>query len=92
MPKPAPALWLATVMASISPSVGADSPHAPAFPADGKPYFTEAAAGRAGRFFALGTTSLKRGYYFSAPISVRGEIRGRIETSLSNLETLENAD
>ena len=41
-----------------------------------RPYFTEAAAGRAGRFFALGTTSLKRGYYFSAPITVGGDIRG----------------
>ena len=43
MPKPAPALWLATVMASISPSVGAQSPQAPAIPADPKPYFTEPA-------------------------------------------------
>lgn len=33
-----------------------------------RPYFQDAIAGKAGRFFALGTTSLKRGYYFSAPI------------------------
>lgn len=33
-----------------------------------RPYFTEAAAGRTGRFFALGTTSGVRGYYFGAPV------------------------
>ncbi|MBO6719668.1 MAG: sensor histidine kinase [Rhizobiaceae bacterium] len=41
-----------------------------------RPYFQEAMAGGPGRFFALGTTSLKRGYYFSAPILVEGGIRG----------------
>lgn len=35
---------------------------------DYRPYFQDAMAGKAGRFFALGTTSLKRGYYFSAPV------------------------
>ena len=33
-----------------------------------RPYFTEAFSGRQARYFALGTTSLKRGYYFSAPV------------------------
>lgn len=33
-----------------------------------RPYFTEAAAGGTGRFFALGTTSGVRGYYFGAPV------------------------
>ncbi|MFD1914350.1 ATP-binding protein [Halodurantibacterium flavum] len=33
-----------------------------------RPYFFDAASGGEGRFFALGTTSLKRGYYFGAPI------------------------
>jgi two-component system C4-dicarboxylate transport sensor histidine kinase DctB len=33
-----------------------------------RPYFTEAMAAGAGRYFALGTTSLKRGYYFGAPV------------------------
>src|SRR5690606_22848229 len=32
--------------------------------------------GRPGRFFALGTTSFKRGYYFSAPVTVEGSILG----------------
>ncbi|MBW6507108.1 MAG: two-component sensor histidine kinase [Rhodobacteraceae bacterium] len=33
-----------------------------------RPYFYQAAAGGQGRFFALGTTSRKRGYYFGAPV------------------------
>lgn len=41
-----------------------------------RPYFQDAMAGERGRFFALGTTSLKRGYYFSAPIEIEGVIRG----------------
>ena len=41
-----------------------------------RPYFQDAIAGRPGRFFALGTTSLKRGYYFSSPILVDGAVRG----------------
>lgn len=41
-----------------------------------RPYFQQAMEGRQGRFFALGTTSLKRGYYFSSPIRVDGTIRG----------------
>ncbi len=34
-----------------------------------RPYFNEAIQGRPGRYFALGTTSHVRGYYFSAPIT-----------------------
>jgi two-component system C4-dicarboxylate transport sensor histidine kinase DctB len=41
-----------------------------------RPYFQDAIAGRPGRFFALGTTSLKRGYYFSAPVRAEGRIVG----------------
>ena len=41
-----------------------------------RPYFQDAAAGGQGRFFALGTTSLKRGYYFGAPVRAGGAIRG----------------
>ena len=43
-----------------------------------RPYFQEAAKGRQSRFYALGTTSLKRGYYFSSPIEIAGVIRGVI--------------
>ncbi|WCQ98215.1 sensor histidine kinase [Paracoccus aestuarii] len=41
-----------------------------------RPYFTDAITGGPGRFFALGTTSGKRGYYFSAPVMDRGRILG----------------
>ncbi|WP_244616267.1 ATP-binding protein [Rhizobium sp. RU20A] len=43
-----------------------------------RPYFHEAIAGREARFYALGTTSGKRGYYFSAPVRIFGTIRGVI--------------
>lgn len=43
-----------------------------------RPYFQDAAKGHQSRFFALGTTSNKRGYYFASPISVRNQIRGVI--------------
>jgi len=33
-----------------------------------RPYFTEALAGGIGRYFALGTTSGERGYFFAAPV------------------------
>lgn len=33
-----------------------------------RPYFREALAGKPGRFFGLGTTSRKRGYFFSSPV------------------------
>jgi two-component system C4-dicarboxylate transport sensor histidine kinase DctB len=33
-----------------------------------RPYFREAMAGRPGRFFGLGTTSGKRGYFFAAAV------------------------
>lgn len=41
-----------------------------------RPYFRDAISGGAGRFFALGTTSNKRGYYFGAPVDVGGIVRG----------------
>jgi two-component system C4-dicarboxylate transport sensor histidine kinase DctB len=43
-----------------------------------RPYFQDAIAGRQARFYALGTTSLKRGYYFSSPVEVAGKILGVI--------------
>ncbi|WP_439655476.1 sensor histidine kinase [Shinella lacus] len=45
---------------------------------DYRPYFQDAIAGRQARFYALGTTSLKRGYYFSSPVDVDGRILGVI--------------
>jgi two-component system, NtrC family, C4-dicarboxylate transport sensor histidine kinase DctB len=41
-----------------------------------RPYFQDAIAGGQGRFFALGTTSLKRGYYFASPVRVAGNVLG----------------
>jgi len=41
-----------------------------------RPYFFDAMQHGEGRFYALGTTSNKRGYYFGAPIDVAGQRRG----------------
>ena len=41
-----------------------------------RPYFQQAMQGSLGRYFALGTTSLERGYYFSYPIRKEGQIIG----------------
>jgi len=41
-----------------------------------RPYFKEAIEGRPGRYFALGTVSKRRGYYFSYPVYNRSEIIG----------------
>ena len=43
-----------------------------------RPYFYEAMRGSLGRYYALGTTSGKRGYYFGAPVMVEGQIAGVI--------------
>ena len=41
-----------------------------------RPYFQDAIAGKPGRYFALGTMSRRRGYYFSYPVTVRDKIIG----------------
>lgn len=41
-----------------------------------RPYFAEAMQGRRGRYFALGTTSGRRGYYFSHPVGDSDEPMG----------------
>ncbi|MEA3534564.1 sensor histidine kinase [Rhizobium sp. CC-YZS058] len=43
-----------------------------------RPYFQDAVAGKLARFYAVGTTSARRGYFFSAPIDVDGRIAGVI--------------
>ncbi len=43
-----------------------------------RPYFQQAMKGEPGRYFALGTTSLKRGYYFSHPIRIGAQVTGVI--------------
>ncbi|MCG6860314.1 MAG: sensor histidine kinase [Chromatiaceae bacterium] len=54
-----------------------------------RPYFREAMRGKPSRYFALGTTSLKRGYYFAYPVRDRDEILGAIvvKVDLSEIET-----
>ena len=54
-----------------------------------RPYFQDAVAGRQARFYALGTTSLKRGYYFSSPVEVDGVILGVIvfKVDIDSIET-----
>lgn len=43
-----------------------------------RPYFQEAMKGQLGRYFALGTTSVRRGYYFAYPVRHQGKILGAL--------------
>jgi len=55
-----------------------------------RPYFREAIAGRPGRFFGLGTTSGKRGYYFAAAVREGPRMLGTlvVKVDLDHTETL----
>ncbi len=55
-----------------------------------RPYFQQAAEGKPGRYFALGTTSHVRGYYFSAPILDKRELLGvlTVKVQLMRLEDI----
>ncbi|MBV4475423.1 ATP-binding protein [Pseudomonas sp. B2M1-30] len=55
-----------------------------------RPYFSEAMAGRLGRFFGLGTTSAKRGYFFAAAVRDGEKIIGVlvIKVDLDHTESL----
>ncbi len=55
-----------------------------------RPYFKQAINGRPGRYFALGTTSKIRGYYFSAPIRSGGRVSGviTVKVQLRRLEDI----
>jgi len=55
-----------------------------------RPYFQQALAGKSGRYFALGTTSLQRGYYFSYPVYRAEAIAGVIVVKI-NLADIEAA-
>ncbi len=48
-----------------------------------RPYFQEAMKGRLGRYFALGTTSNKRGYYFAYPVRSEEEILGAVVVKIN---------
>ncbi|WP_137818935.1 ATP-binding protein [Pseudomonas sp. 2FG] len=55
-----------------------------------RPYFREAIAGRLGRFFGLGTTSGKRGYFFAAAVQDGEQTLGVlvVKVDLDDIETL----
>lgn len=55
-----------------------------------RPYFREALAGRLGRFFGLGTTSGKRGYYFAYAVREGEQNIGAlvVKVDLDHTETL----
>ncbi len=48
-----------------------------------RPYFQQAMQGRLGRYFALGTTSSRRGYYFAYPVRQGDEILGAVVIKIS---------
>jgi len=53
-----------------------------------RPYFQQAVSGQQGRYFALGTTSGQRGYYFSSPVINADKIIGVVvvKMDLSKIE------
>src|SRR6056297_3321988 len=55
-----------------------------------RPYFSDAVAFGSGSFYALGTTSLKRGYYFGAPVRDGDAILGVVALKV-DVETVEAA-
>ncbi|OQX01380.1 MAG: hypothetical protein BWK73_46285 [Thiothrix lacustris] len=55
-----------------------------------RPYFQEAMQGKISRYYALGTTSGERGYYFSAPVkAANGTINGVVVVKVA-VDPLEN--
>lgn len=54
-----------------------------------RPYFQQALTGKTGRYFALGTTSQQRGYYFSYPVYQAQSITGVVvvKINLADIET-----
>jgi len=62
-----------------------------------RPYFKNAITGRNGRYFALGTTSKRRGYYFSSPVYSRASNKPKAAQAIGvivvkvNIDKLEKA-
>ncbi len=54
-----------------------------------RPYFKQAMKGQLGRYFALGTTSSRRGYYFAYPVRSNGEIIGAVVVKI-NIDKVEH--
>ncbi len=55
-----------------------------------RPYFTQALAGEVGRYFALGTTSGERGYFFAAPVNLGDRVAGVVAVKFT-VDTFEEA-
>ncbi len=55
-----------------------------------RPYFMDAMNGKPGRYYALGTTSGRRGYYFSHPVGDAAEPEGVVVIKI-DIDTLENS-
>ncbi len=55
-----------------------------------RPYFKQAMEGKLGRYFALGSTSSKRGYYFAYPVRKGEEILGAVAVKI-NIDTVEQS-
>jgi two-component system, NtrC family, C4-dicarboxylate transport sensor histidine kinase DctB len=53
-----------------------------------RPYFQEAMEGRLGRYFALGTASSQRGYYFAYPVRKENRILGAVVIKI-NIDQIE---
>ncbi|WP_457575014.1 sensor histidine kinase [Desulfolithobacter sp.] len=53
-----------------------------------RPYFKEAMQGHLGRYFALGMTSSRRGYYFAYPVRQRDQILGAVVIKI-NIDRVE---
>lgn len=55
-----------------------------------RPYFQTAIEGKIGQYFAMGTTSHERGYYFAAPVQRDGAIPGVtvVKVDIDRFETL----
>lgn len=48
-----------------------------------RPYFQQAIQGQQARYYAVGLTSNKRGYYFASPVTSNGEVLGVIAVKIS---------
>ncbi len=55
-----------------------------------RPYFKQAMTGKLGRYFALGSTSSKRGYYFAYPVRKDDGILGAVAIKI-NIDTVEQS-
>lgn len=53
-----------------------------------RPYFKQAMKGKLGRYFALGSASSKRGYYFAYPVRKDDEILGAVAVKI-NIDLVE---